>query len=77
MFIDSNTDLGGTFKVKIVFPSTYPFKAPSVNMLNLLKMVRYLYMLIQLTFGTKVYHPGINEEGMLRGPEVLKSSTKP
>ncbi|KIM30140.1 hypothetical protein M408DRAFT_294209 [Serendipita vermifera MAFF 305830] len=49
---------GGTFKVKIIFPDNFPFKAPS------------------LTFSTKVYHPGINEEGNICVP-VLRDEWKP
>ncbi|PVG00217.1 UBC-like protein [Serendipita vermifera] len=49
---------GGSFKVKVVFPETYPFKAPA------------------LTFLTKVYHPGINEEGQIC-VQVLGAEWKP
>ncbi|KAG8859779.1 hypothetical protein FRB91_006898 [Serendipita sp. 411] len=49
---------GGNFKVKVVFPENFPFKAPT------------------LTFVTKVYHPGINEEGQICVP-VLRDEWKP
>ncbi|KAH6919000.1 ubiquitin-conjugating enzyme [Coprinopsis sp. MPI-PUGE-AT-0042] len=56
---DSNSPYkGGTFKLDLVLPPNYPFKAPTV------------------TFKTKIYHPGINEEGAICVP-VLRDEWKP
>jgi len=49
---------GGTFKFTMEFPTTFPFKAPTV------------------TFLTKMYHPGINQEGHICLP-MLRDEWKP
>ncbi|TFK55218.1 UBC-like protein [Heliocybe sulcata] len=48
----------GTFRFKVVIPSSFPFKPPTV------------------TFLTKVYHPGINDEGHICVP-ILRDEWKP
>jgi len=59
---------GGSFKVKITFPETFPFKAPSVSTGYTRSIHENDSFSFQLTFMTKVYHPGINEEGHICVP---------
>ncbi|KAJ3512524.1 hypothetical protein NLJ89_g3468 [Agrocybe chaxingu] len=51
----------GTFHFNLSLPPNYPFKAPTA---------------LQVTFTTKIYHPGINEEGAICVP-VLRDEWKP
>ena len=59
---------GGTFYFKLTIPSEFPFKAPTVWHFRGAMSRGAVGDPSQVTFTTKIYHPGINEEGSICVP---------
>lgn len=64
---------GGTFNFTLSLPETFPFKAPSVcqfpcPLVTSRLCANWEGASCQVVFTTKIYHPGINEEGHICVP---------
>lgn len=75
---------GGTFHFKLVFPDNFPFKPPSVRRHFLPNGSPYVWISVetcthclvhQVTFATKIYHPGFDEEGHICVP-ILRDQVR-
>ncbi|KAM8864847.1 ubiquitin-conjugating enzyme E2 D4 isoform 1-T1 [Synchiropus picturatus] len=78
----------GVFFLTIHFPTDYPFKPPKVSVLVTSDRIVYLdtmrdsldenlfYILLQVAFTTKIYHPNINSNGSIC-LDILRSQWSP
>lgn len=66
---------GGTFYFKLTIPSEFPFKAPTVWHFRGAMSRSAVGDPSQVTFTTKIYHPGINEEGSICVP-ILRDQVR-